>query len=180
MPRFIALEGTVEIVATMVRSEFERLQALLDAKTTEHNELLAQMGPTHDEGGGWHDNSAFDQLKREERDLDARVLELKTFLTGCTVVERKLTYTEVEVGCIVTVTYLDRNGTSDGDPVRLQIVGDNRVPAWSAVEGPEDRDPFPVSTVSPIGSALMGATPGDVCSFRAALGTTQLVVLSLI
>jgi len=150
----------------MVESEYLRLVAVVAAVRERHAGLLAEMGPTHEAGGGWHDNAAFDHLKADERRVLTYLRQLEDFLRDCMIVQRKDSYAEVEIGCIVLAAEID----AAGEAVRKQwilIAGDTRPPRNAILDdgdegdgtGPDD--PFAVSTDSPIGKALMGAKIGD-------------------
>lgn len=141
-------------MATMVRSEYDRILVLLAEKEQHLAGLTSQLGGVHEEGGGWHDNSAFDQLKREVRDMTSVVVDMKVFLRDCVVVDPKPIYHVVEIGCTVTVA----QPSIGPDLSRYLVAGDRRPP--SLHDGLEP-DPFPISTSSPMGEALMGAKIGD-------------------
>jgi transcription elongation GreA/GreB family factor len=146
----------------MVASEFDRLKLFVDKVREQHQALLAKMGPTHEEGGGWHDNSAFDALKADERRVGKYLKELEDFLLDCEVLPRRDVYEVVELGCIVTVC-VTRAGRTIRD--RLIIAGNTRPPLNLDMEGllppDEEEGPYAVSFGSPVALALMGAKVGD-------------------
>ena len=146
----------------MVESEFERFKKYVDQVRKQHAALVARMGPTHEEGGGWHDNSAFDLLKQEERRVANYLAKLEAFLLDCQVLPRRKSYDVVELGCIVTVN-VTNGGRTHKD--LLIIAGDTRPPRDHNMQTliPEDEDdgPYAVSFGSPVALALMGAKVGD-------------------
>ena len=144
----------------MVVSEFDRLASILGAKELELVEMRSQMGPVHEDGGGWHDNAGFDQLKREERDLSTSIVELRTFLDECEALPRKSSYTMVEIGSIVTVTLHLRSGETELS--HYLVAGDRRSPLNSGdIMAANPDAPFSISTGSPLGKLLLGAKVGE-------------------
>jgi transcription elongation GreA/GreB family factor len=157
----------------LLASAYKRFTTELSEAEERVAQLRAQMGPTHEDGGGWHDNSAFDQLKTDERNAASAATDLRNFLAHCEVVEPRARYTTVDVGCRVTIKELEP-GRFDISGEYL-IIGDRRPPFVDEEESTLTR----ISTDSPVGQLLMGASSGGELSGKIGDRTVRFLVVSL-
>lgn len=114
---------------------------------------------------GWHDNFAFEENQRQMHQLGRQVRELETLLGRATVVPLPRQQPErVILGSRVTWAY----------------VGDE-APRTCWVAGWDDGDPDRgrVSYNSPLGSALVGAEPGDEREVRVAGAPRPIEILDV-
>lgn len=113
--------------------------------------------------GDLSENSEYDAARDEQAKIEARIQELEYKLEHATIIDSK-DKTSVNVGCEVTIEYID----------------DDETDTYSIV-GSLEADPFEnkISNESPIGRALMGAKVGDVISVEGPNGSYQVKVLKI-
>lgn len=93
--------------------------------------------------GDLSENAEYDAAKREQQDLEKRVLEIEKILKNATIVTARKRST-VDVGSTVDLI-------ADGKTVQYKIVG-------SVEANPAERK---ISDASPIGQALLGKKEGE-------------------
>ncbi len=133
----------------------EELEHLKTAGRREIEERIAE-ARSH---GDLRENADYDAAKNDQGLMEARIRKLEHLLNTSEV--RAVTATaQVEIGCVVTVT------DSDGDELDYFVAPqENKVPGLLLA-----------SPNSPMGEALLGATVGEMVSYRAPGGTFQVTV----
>jgi transcription elongation factor GreA len=102
-------------------------------------------------GNVWHDNPAFETIEQKQKTLLRQISEAKDILSRAVIVEEELRMADkVKIGSIVEIEF------EDGKLISVKI-GDYT-----------ESDPAKgiISYKSPLGSALLGAAPGDECIYR--------------
>jgi transcription elongation factor GreA len=113
------------------------------------------------EGG----NTAYEEAKAEQGMLEARILELKQILHSARVItDKDIPTDEVGVGSVVTIRDLETNDEWD-----YKIVG--------PIESEPDEDI--ISYESPVGSALLGAKPGDIVEINVPVGLLRYKIVGI-
>ena len=109
--------------------------------------------------GDLRENAEYDTAKNDQGLMEARIRQLKHIIENSEVREAEDSG-RVEVGTIVTVV------DDDGDKMDYFIASaENKVPGMILA-----------SPTSPVGSALLGAVPGDQVTYKAPGGTFALTV----
>lgn len=113
--------------------------------------------------GDLSENSEYDAARDEQAKIEARIQELEYKLEHATIIDNT-DKTQVNVGCDVTVYYVD-----DEDEDTYKIVGSL------------EADPFEnkISNESPIGSALMGKKVGDLINVEGPNGSYQVKITKI-
>lgn len=101
-------------------------------------------------GNVWHDNFSFEQLEREERMLLSRLGKLKKRYERAKIISPPQTTKKVEVGSTVEVVF------KGGEVKRFTILGSTE----------SDPESGTISEKSPLGAVLLGATKGEVRSYK--------------
>lgn len=143
--------AALERLRTEVATLRAQRPALLEAITTGFS------------GGDSADQAAFAEEIASLAELDARIELLETRVANAVVTDVHTGSGTVRIGSVVTVRF-------DGDDAdELFVVG-----------GPElaDDGVTAVSPDSPMGTALLGAVPGDVVTYAAPRGTLTVTVVA--
>lgn len=111
--------------------------------------------------GDLKENSAYEEKRRELGFVDGRIMELEELLKNAQVLDI-VTSGAVNLGSVVELHI-------EGDSVRYQIVDENEA---SVADGK-------ISTVSPIGQALMGKTVGDVVHIESPGGKISYQIMAI-
>ncbi len=115
--------------------------------------------------GDLSENSEYDEAKNEQAKLEERIAKLENMVRKAKVIEEdELTDDVVNIGSTVTTKDLDT-----GDVDKYIIVG-------SAEADPLEGK---ISNESPVGSALLGLTLGDVAEVEAPQGMIKLEVIEI-
>ncbi|GIU91382.1 MAG: transcription elongation factor GreA [Acidimicrobiia bacterium] len=138
---------------------YEKLRAELEHLKTEGRaqiEARIQEARSH---GDIRENADYDAAKNEQGLMEARIRQLEELLATAEVREVADTG-KVEIGSLVTVV------DEDGDELEYFVAS------------PENRRPgvLLASPESPLGKALLGASPGDTVTYQAPGGTFTVTV----
>lgn len=145
------------------RDAFERLQAELEERSGAQRVEISKWIERAREHGDIRENADYDAAKNEQGHNEARIRHLESLLRNATVVDGS-EGDVVAPGTIVEVR------TDDDEETTEYLVG--------SIE--ERHDTFDVlSTSSPLGQALMGATPGQVVEYQGPKRTFQVEVVSV-
>lgn len=140
-----------------MRAELERLRHELDT------EVAARLREAREYGAG-SENDDLHQIREEEAILTARIARLEEILARARIVDE-----DVE-GDVVTI----------GSRVRVKDASSGEVTTLVLVGGHEPVSAGSVSIASPVGKALLGATPGATVSVPLPKGKTKtLEILSV-
>ena len=150
----------------------ELSQAAHDRLVTELEELrthgridMAERIERAREHGDLKENAEYHAAKEDKAKMEARVAQLHTILENAVIVEGGGT-AEVTSGSIVTLRY----DGDDEDEVEKFLVGsiEERVDGLNVI-----------SPGSPLGGALLGASPGDTVSYDAPTGSLSVMVVAV-
>jgi transcription elongation factor GreA len=145
------------------RDAYERLRQEAEWRTGEHRNEISQWLERAREHGDIRENADYDAAKNEQGHNEARIRHLEVLLRAANVVEGS-EGDVVAPGTVVEVRMEDEDQTTH------YLVG--------SIE--ERHDSYDVlSTSSPLGVALMGASPGQVVSYEGPRRSFQVEVVSV-
>ncbi len=137
---------------------------LTDLKVNKRKEIAEKIKEAREQGD-LSENAEYDAAKDEQRDIEARINELESFLKNVDVVYEEDVDTEsIGVGNKVKLYDIDFD-----EEVDYIIVGTREV----------NIDEGKISPVSPVGKALMGAKVGDVVDVTTHAGSFKYEVLDI-
>jgi transcription elongation factor GreA len=143
---------------------YERLQQELDERTKVRRREISLWIERAREHGDISENADYDAAKNEQGHNEARVRHLEQLLRAAIVVDGTSAGTTVVPGTIVEIRMDDDAETTQ------YLVG--------SIE--ERHDAYEVlSTSSPLGQALVGASPGDVVEYKGPRRTFEVQVVSV-
>ena len=139
-----------------------KLRVELEHLTTDGRQAIVQRIAEARDHGDLRENAEYDTAKNDQGFMEARIRQIKHILDNSEVSEVEDSGA-VEVGSIATVV------DDDGDELEVFVAAsENRV------EGV-----LLASPVSPLGSALLGARPGDAVTYKAPGGTFTYKLVSV-
>jgi transcription elongation factor GreA len=146
------------------REAFERLQAEYDDLTTRGRVDIARKIETARELGDLSENGDYQAAKEEQGKMEGRIARLATILKSAKIVDGVTSDGTVQIGVVVELRYA---GDPDTDKYLLGSI--------------EERQPgvTVISPGSPLGEALLGASPGQTVSYQAPGGTLQVEVVKV-
>ncbi len=138
----------------LTRTAYDKLREELEYLETEgRSEIEGRIAAARDHGD-LRENAEYDSAKNDQGMLEARIRQIKSTLDSADVREIEDSG-RVEVGTIATVV------DDDGDETEFLVApSENKVPGLLLA-----------SPDSPLGAALLGATPGDSVTYEAPGGT---------
>jgi transcription elongation factor GreA len=145
------------------RDAFERLRSEVEWRSGERRDEISKWIERAREHGDIRENADYDAAKNEQGHNEARIRHLEAILRAATVVEGA-EGDVVAPGTIVEVRM------DDDDATTHYLVG-------SIEERHDDYDVL--STSSPLGQALMGATPGEVRTYEGPKRSFEVEVVSV-
>jgi transcription elongation factor GreA len=136
-----------------------KLREELEHLTTEGRQVIEQRIAEARDHGDLRENAEYDTAKNDQGLMEARIRQIKHILENSEVREAEDSG-RVEIGTIATVV------DDDGDELDYFIASaENKIPGMILA-----------SPTSPVGSALLGAAPGDTISYQAPGGTFSVTV----
>jgi transcription elongation factor GreA len=145
------------------RDAFERLKEELDRRSGEQRTEISKWIERAREHGDIRENADYDAAKNEQGHNEARIRHLDALLRSAQVVEES-------AGDVVAPGTVVEVRMDDDDDTTHYLVG--------SIE--ERHDTYEVlSTSSPLGQALMGASPGEVVSYKGPKREFQVEVVSV-
>ncbi len=139
-----------------------KLREELDYLTSEGRRAIEQRIAEARDHGDLRENAEYDTAKNDQGLMEARIRQIKHTLENSEVREAEDSG-KVEVGTIATVV------DNDGDEMDYFIASaENKMPGMILA-----------SPTSPVGSALLGAAPGDEVAYEAPGGTFKMTVKSV-
>ena len=139
-------------------------QELQDLKVNRRQEVAEKLKEARAQGD-LSENGEYDAAKDEQRDIEARIVELETMLKNVeVVVDDDVDASKINIGC--TVKLHDEEFDED---ISYSIVGSNEANILQNK----------ISNESPVGKALIGHKVGDVVSVETAAGVSSYKVLSI-
>lgn len=115
--------------------------------------------------GDLSENSEYDEAKNEQAQMEARIVQLENMLKNAKVIDEEDAQTDVvSLGSKVKVYDVEFD-----EELEYSIVG-------STEADPENNK---ISDESPVGSALLGKSAGDVVDVEVPAGTIQLKIIEI-
>jgi transcription elongation factor GreA len=151
-------------VQELSRVAYDRLQAELEHLTTEGRIDIARKIEAARALGDLSENGDYHAAKDQQGKMEARIRQLTAVLQDAVVVDERPDSDSVAVGTVVAIRFQGE------DDVERFLVG--------SIEERDD-DLEVVSPQSPLGSAVIGAKPGDVRSYEVSGRTLQVEIVSL-
>jgi transcription elongation factor GreA len=156
-----------EPTATLTLEAYLRLKAELDQLSTTGRDEVAERLKKAREHGDIRENAEYDAAKDAQGLMEARLRQLKQTLRDPEIVEAPVAADAVGPGIVVTIRPLDED-----DPEEERYL---------LAEHAEEKSPGArtITTSSPLGSALLGAVPGQEVLYHAPGGDFRYVVVGL-
>lgn len=153
--------------ATLTLDAYLRLKAELAELMGPQREHISERIKVAREHGDIRENAEYDAAKNEQGLMEARIRKIQAMLRDPEIVEAPVVADDVGPGMLVTVRPL---GDDDEDDETYLIA-----------EHAEERAPGArtVTTTSPFGAALLGATVGQEVAYEAPGGTFRYMIVSL-
>lgn len=155
-----------EPTATLTLEAYLRLKGELDDLKETGRPYLSERIKAAREHGDISENAEYDAAKNEQGLMESRIRKIQAMLRDPDIVEAPVHADVVGPHMIVTVRPLDED--------------DPEEESYLLAEHAEERAPGvrTVTTTSPFGTALLGATEGDEVAHEAPGGTFRYVVVS--
>jgi transcription elongation factor GreA len=146
------------------RTAFERLKDELEYLQTHGRVEVAQRIELAREHGDISENADYDAAKDEQAKMEARIRQIQSILQNAVVVDGAPDGGRVSTGCVVAIRY------AGDDSVERYLIG--------SIE--ERHGEYEViSPGSPLGQALLGASPGDQVKYEAPSGVLTVEVVAV-
>ena len=137
---------------------------LHDLKVNKRQEIAQKIKEAREQGD-LSENAEYDAAKDEQRDIEARIVDLEKLLKNAeVVVEDEVDSDKINIGCTVKVFDI----TFD-EEMEFKLVGSTEA---NSLEGK-------ISNESPVGQALMGKQIGDVVTVETQAGVMEYKVLDI-
>lgn len=141
----------------MKKLEFE----LEDLKTVKRHDIAEKIKEARMQGD-LSENAEYDAAKEEQANIETRILQVENILKHAKVVdESKVDTSKINIGCRVTVKYVESGETED-----YMIVGSTEADVL------ENK----LSNESPIGAALLGHKKGDLVKIETPAGSMNVEI----
>ena len=143
----------------------KKMQERLEELKTAGRARIAEQIAVARSYGDLSENAEYDAAKDEQAKLEGEIVELEMAIrTAIVVSDDDITTEKVNVGTTIVV-----RDEEDGFEETYRLVG------------PHEADPMnnAISTDSPIGTALMGKTKGDIALVEAPVGIIRLKIVSI-
>lgn len=137
---------------------------LHDLKVNKRQEIAQKIKEAREQGD-LSENAEYDAAKDEQRDIEARIVDLEKLLKNAeVVVEDEIDLDKISIGCQVKVLDIEED-----EEMEFKIVGSTEA---NSLEGK-------ISNESPVGKALIGAHTGDVVDVELPSGIVKYKVLEI-
>ena len=144
-------------IMKLSRTAFDRLQAEFDDLTSRGRITVAEKIERAREEGDLKENAGYHAAKDEQGHMEGRIRQLEHLLENAEIVDDQFVY---------TIVY---DGDTD-DMAERYLIG-------NVEEQIDDADV--ISTTSPLGAVLHGASAGDVVTYEAPNGAMKVRVLAV-
>lgn len=135
-----------------------------DLKVNRRKEVAAKIKEAREQGD-LSENAEYDAAKDEQRDIEARIEEIDKILRNAeVVVEDDVDVTKINIGCQVRILDLEYD-----EELTYKIVGSTEA---NSLKGK-------ISNESPVGSALIGCSVGDLIEVETQAGTVEYKILEI-
>lgn len=137
---------------------------LHDLKVNKRQEIAQKIKEAREQGD-LSENAEYDAAKDEQRDIEARIVDLEKLLKNAeVVVEDEIDLDKISIGCQVKVLDIEED-----EEMEFKIVGSTEA---NSLEGK-------ISNESPVGKALIGASIGETVSVEMPSGVMEYKVLGI-
>jgi transcription elongation factor GreA len=151
--------------ATLTVDAYLRLRSELDELTTTGRETIAERIKVAREHGDIRENAEYDAAKNEQGLMEARIRTVSEMLRDPEIVEAPAAGDQVGPGMLVTLTPLE-----DEEEDETYLLAEHTEEKAAGART--------ITTSSPLGSALMGASEGQEVSYDAPGGTFRYRIVS--
>jgi transcription elongation factor GreA len=151
--------------ATLTLDAYLRLKAELEDLTSRGRETIAERIKAAREHGDIRENAEYDAAKNEQGLMEARIRSISEMLRDPEIVEAPEEADEVGPGMLVTLQPLD-----DEEDEETYLLAEHAEEKASGART--------ITTSSPLGSALMGASEGQEVSYEAPGGMFRYRIVS--
>jgi len=146
----------------LTKEGLEKVQAELNnLREVERPRIIAALKDARAQGD-LSENADYDAARHEQSSVEGRIQELEYMVENVNIIEPPKN--SVGLGSVVTIKYMD-----DDEEEVYSIVGPTEV----------DVNNNKISDKSPIGSAIVGAKEGDVCTVQAPNGSYDVKVIKI-
>ncbi|MDD2505434.1 MAG: transcription elongation factor GreA [Bacilli bacterium] len=148
----LTTEGFLELETELNMLKTEKRPAIIEAI----KDARAQ--------GDLSENADYDAARTEQAEVESRITELEYMIENAKIIEKKNCTSKVNLGCNVTIEYIDDNETEV-----YKIVGSM------------EADPLEnkISNESPIGKAIINQKVGDVISVESPTGAYKIKIVKI-
>jgi transcription elongation factor GreA len=155
-----------EPTATLTLDAYLRIKADLEQLTTTGREQITEKIKIAREHGDLKENAEYHAAKDEQGLMESKIRKLQHMLRDPEIVEAPVDADAVGPGMLVTIMPLDED-EPDEETYLLAEHAEERAQGARTV-----------TTTSPLGTALLGATPGDEVIYEAPGGSVRYAVVS--
>jgi transcription elongation factor GreA len=152
--------------AMLTLDAYQRLKEELEQLSTQGREAIAERIKAAREHGDIRENAEYDAAKNEQGLMGARITKLRAMLRDPEIVEAPAHANAVGPGMLVTVRPLDEDDPDDETYLLAEHAEEKASGART------------VTTTSPLGAALLGASDGEEIVYEAPGGNFRYVVVS--
>ena len=137
---------------------------LHDLKVNKRQEIAQKIKEAREQGD-LSENAEYDAAKDEQRDIEARIVDLEKLLKNAeVVVEDEIDLDKISIGCQVKVLDVEED-----EEMEFKIVGSTEA---NCLDGK-------ISNESPVGKALIGAHTNDIVEVEMPSGIMKYKVLEI-
>ncbi|HBY19886.1 MAG: transcription elongation factor GreA [Clostridiales bacterium GWE2_32_10] len=154
------MENIILTVEGMKKLENE----LEELKTIKRHEIAEKIKEARMQGD-LSENAEYDAAKEEQAEMEVRIIKIENILRHAEVIdETKVDTKKINIGCRVTVKYID-----SGEEEDYWIVGSTE----------SDVLENKVSNESPIGLAMLGHKKGDIVKVNVPTGSIEVEIIKI-
>ena len=137
---------------------------LHDLKVNKRQEIAQKIKEAREQGD-LSENAEYDAAKDEQRDIEARIVDLEKLLKNAeVVVEDEIDLDKISIGCQVKVLDVEED-----EEMEFKIVGSTEA---NSLKGK-------ISNESPVGKALIGHKVGDIVEVETPAGVFSYKILEI-
>ena len=137
---------------------------LHDLKVNKRQEIAQKIKEAREQGD-LSENAEYDAAKDEQRDIEARIVDLEKLLKNAeVVVEDEIDLDKISIGCQVKVLDVEED-----EEMEFKIVGSTEA---NSLDGK-------ISNESPVGRALLGKKAGETVDVETPAGVIQYKILDI-
>jgi transcription elongation factor GreA len=157
-----------EKVYKLTKEGYKQIEKNLKVLKTKERAEIAERIRQAKEFGQLEENTEYENAKEEQAKIEREIMKLEEILRNATILDKKDVQTDkVDIGTTVTVEFVE-----DSRNMQFEIV--------SSQESNPGHEPPRISDESPIGSALMGKSKGEVVEVEVPLGIVHYKVVEIL